>query len=133
MAVTRLTRPQQELTYSIATLGRMRVRPAISLAVGLLVALAAGCGSGESLSIPVSTPSQPQTRITTAPAAPTGSGPALHQSYDRRCAASLSRYTPPRATSEGTLRELRLRSPDSSHTVRSIYVYRPGGVPENAR
>ena len=66
------------------------------------------------------------------PASPTGSGAALNQSYSRRCAASLAHYSPPHVTGNGTLRELRLRSPDSSHTMRSVYVYRPGGVPDSA-
>src|SRR5689334_6301219 len=106
----------------------MRVLPALT--GSLLIAAVAGCGSAK---IPVSTPPQPPTEVTAAPAGPTGSGPALDQSYSRRCAASLAHFVPPRASGGGTLRELRLRSPDASRMRRSIYVYRPGGVPDSAQ
>jgi S-formylglutathione hydrolase FrmB len=68
-----------------------------------------------------------------AAAKPTGSGSALDQSYRRRCAASLSHPAPQHASGKGSVREIRLRSPDSSRTPRSIFVYRPGGVSESAQ
>ena len=45
----------------------------------------------------------------------------------------LSDTPAPHARGSGTLRELRLRSPDSSRTLRSIYIYRPGGVTDTAK
>ncbi len=89
----------------------------------LVVALSGCSSSSSSKPIPVRT----------TPASPTGTGAALDESYSRRCAASLAHYSPPRTTGEGTLRKLRLRSPDTSHTLRTIYVYRPGGVSDSAK
>jgi enterochelin esterase-like enzyme len=94
--------------------------------IGCALALTvSGCGSAHAKP-------QSSTTATAAPATPTGSGAALTETYSKRCAASLSHDRPLRATGSGTLREISLHSPDRSHTLRSIYVYRPGGVKDTA-
>jgi enterochelin esterase-like enzyme len=102
-------------------------------AVGIcaVVLALAGCGGGKSKM----TPSAPSTGtpVTAAPMTPTGSGSALDETYHQRCSASLSDERPARARGKGSLRELRLRSPDSSRTLRSVFVYRPGGVKDTAK
>jgi S-formylglutathione hydrolase FrmB len=98
---------------------------------GTLAGCGGGGGNGSGLSVRTST--VPPVAITAAPAQPTGSGAALSQSYRQRCAASLARERPARARGAGTVTQLRMRSPDSSGTVRSAWVYRPGGVSDSAR
>jgi S-formylglutathione hydrolase FrmB len=86
----------------------------------------AGCGSGHGAD-------SPTTPLTSTPATPTGSGTALSENYEQRCATSLARSTPLHTRGNGSLHELQLRSPDKSGTPRTIYVYRPGGIPDTAK
>lgn len=68
-----------------------------------------------------------------APAQPTGSDAALKTPYYRRCAAPLAH--PPRwhAKPPGSVTVTKLRSPDTSQTLRRVWVYRPGGIRDDAR
>lgn len=68
-----------------------------------------------------------------APAQPTGSADALRTPYSRRCAASLAHQPLWRRRGAGSVTMTRLRSPDTSQTVREVWVYRPAGVPDDAR
>ena len=99
----------------------MVVSRRVPLIGGALVLALTGCGQSR----PVA--------ISGRPARPTGSGSSLNETYSRRCRASLLHQSPVRATGMGSLHEMRLRSPDSSHTLRTIYVYRPGGLRDSAR
>jgi enterochelin esterase-like enzyme len=94
----------------------------------------AGCG-GSSTVRTVTTPGlpPPEAFARLEPAAPTGSGAALERTYVQRCAASLER--PPRwhARRPGSVTVARLRSPDSSQRMREVWIYRPGGLPDDAR
>lgn len=101
-------------------------RPFALISCGLALAFT-GCGGGGRGDLPRTT-AEPAT-----PATPTGSGTALSESYKRRCAASLSHDPPLHAHGHGSLRKLSLRSPDSSQTVRTIYIYRPGGIADTAK
>jgi S-formylglutathione hydrolase FrmB len=103
-------------------------RRTLSAGVGLLLA-AAGCGGGGHSSEPAS----PPVPVTRAPATPSGSGAALTQSYAQRCARSLAQPLRAGGKGKGSLRQLRLRSPDSSHKLRSVWIYRPAGVADSAR
>ena len=100
----------------------------LTLTSCVLVLLLGGCGGGGR-----GGDSQPTAVTTSTPAIPTGAGAALNESYKQRCAASLTDTPPPHARGSGTLRKLQLRSPDSSRTLRSIYIYRPGGVKDTAK
>lgn len=113
----------------------MTIRGRVALMGCVLVVTLGGCqsGSGKSRSAPASTAAPGTTAAAITPSTPTGSGPALSQTYRQRCAASLSHESPPHATGKGSLREIKLRSPDSSHTLRSVFVYRPGGVSDSAK
>jgi enterochelin esterase-like enzyme len=95
--------------------------------LGCVLAIS-GCGGGAR-----GDDAQPTAVTTGTPATPTGAGAALNESYKQRCAGALSDTPAPHARGSGTLRELRLRSPDSSRTLRSIYIYRPGGVTDTAK
>ena len=106
------------------TIGAVVVSRRFPLIGGVLALALSGCGaSGSSRSV----------AVTTRPERPTGSGAALSESYSRRCHASLGHEAPVHARGAGSLRELRLRSPDSSHTLRTVYAYRPGGVRDSAK
>jgi enterochelin esterase-like enzyme len=103
---------------------------------GLTAAVASGCGGTSNAGAtgtktvvdnrtpPVTGPSNPL-----PPAQMTGSGAALNSSYADRCKSSLANPPEWHATSAGTVSAFKLRSPDTSHTVRQVWVYRPGGVP----
>jgi enterochelin esterase-like enzyme len=101
-------------------------RPFAMLGCGVALALG-GCGGAGGGG---TTPTAP---LTATPATPTGSGAALNESYKTRCASSLSHDPPLHVHGSGSLREIGLRSPDRSHTLRSIYIYRPGGLPDTAK
>jgi enterochelin esterase-like enzyme len=101
-------------------------RPFAVIGCALAFALA-GCGSAGGGA------KSPTAPVIATPATPTGAGAALNESYEQRCASSFSHETPLRPRGKGSLREISLRSPDRSHTLRSVYIYRPGGVPDTAR
>ena len=96
----------------------------------------AGCGGGsESVKTTTASSTPPEATPSAAqpPAAPTGSGAALDERYADRCAAPLAKPPRWRAREPGSVEVLRLRSPDSSQTVREVWIYRPGGIPDDGR
>jgi enterochelin esterase-like enzyme len=102
------------------------------------VVLAAACGgsahagsAGKTVTDNAIPPPAPNVRAL-PPAQPSGSTTALATPYYERCGASLGRAYQ-RAKGPGTVTTFKLRSPDTSQTVRQVWVYRPGGVRDDAK
>jgi S-formylglutathione hydrolase FrmB len=93
--------------------------------LGAVVIALASCSGGSKKS--------PTTNVTTAASTPTGSSASLTESYRQRCDASLRATLPPVTKGKSSLRELRLRSPDSSRRLRQVFVYRPAGAVDISR
>jgi S-formylglutathione hydrolase FrmB len=108
--------------------------PRAALTYGALVGAMLACaGCGAAHSSPEAESAAPRVAITPTPAKPTGSGAALTQPYSQRCERSLHAPLRARPTRPGSVREIQLRSPDSSHGLRAVWIYRPGGVADTAR
>jgi enterochelin esterase-like enzyme len=112
----------------------------VLLALVACAAALAGCGAAARAGVAQArtvtdgaTPPAARASRALPPAQPTGSGAALDTPYYERCAASLASQPRWRVRGHGTVTVFKLRSPDTSQTVRRVWVYRPGGVPDGAR